>query len=99
MGKNKNKQSKQDSVADDQQQDTTATSPLVADVTQAVQEERKQEVSAQGAPLKRSNSKFDMQDNDKQTLYRPQFNTGKEGTRDKMWELMSSYIGNDQQSI
>jgi len=50
--------------------------------------------------LKKSNSKFKVgAESEEQKLYRPEFDGhGRQGT-EKIWELMSSYIGNDQRSI
>lgn len=54
-------------------------------------------------PLSKSNkkgSKFDLQGQENQVLYRPEFkyDNSKRGA-EKMWELMKSYLGNDSQSI
>jgi hypothetical protein len=56
---------------------------------------------AQNKPLKkdtsnRKGSKFDLQQDEKTVLYRPEFkyDNSKQGT-EKMWELMKSYLGND----
>ena len=53
----------------------------------------------------RTGSRFDLNKKDGEveekesaTLYRPEFGEPKNG-QEKMWELMSSYIGNDQRSI
>mmetsp|Transcript_18479 Transcript_18479/g.31626 ORF Transcript_18479/g.31626 Transcript_18479/m.31626 type:complete len:630 (+) Transcript_18479:19-1908(+) len=50
--------------------------------------------------VERRNSKFDLQAEKTQVLYRPEFkyDEDKKGT-EKMWELMSSYMGTDKQSI
>jgi hypothetical protein len=56
-------------------------------------------------PLKRRDSRFlleDSQNKDKeQTHYRPEFSHGAPGDEknEKIWELMSSYIGSDKKSI
>jgi starch phosphorylase len=49
---------------------------------------------------KKSGSKFDLQQDSSAVLYRPEFkyDTSKKGT-DKMWELMSSYLGTDRAAI
>jgi len=52
--------------------------------------------------MKRSDSKFDMQkgDDDEAVLYRPEFKYDDQKVgNEKIWELMSSYIGQDQKSI
>jgi len=50
--------------------------------------------------MNRKGSKFDLQGQENQVLYRPEFkyDDKKKGT-EKMWELMSSYMGTDRQSI
>lgn len=63
--------------------------------TKAVEEEQK----VPGVSLKRSNSKFQLAERDDLPLFRPEFvQLGKTST-EKIWELMSSYIGNDQKAI
>jgi hypothetical protein len=64
-----------------------------------------QQPITQNKPLKkdtsnRKGSKFDLQQDEKTVLYRPEFkyDNSKQGT-EKMWELMKSYLGNDMQSI
>ena len=57
-----------------------------------------------GAPIKRQNSRFlleDTQNNgEKQTQYRPEFGIGEGSDKnERIWELMSSYIGTDKKSI
>lgn len=52
----------------------------------------------QPPPLKRRNSRFD-EDTCEVVHYRPEFGTTESKANEKMWELMSSYIGNDQRSI
>ena len=65
-----------------------------------------------GTTIKKSNSKFNMQE-DEQNLYRvsliyltsiqPEFAASKEdknkGTKEKMWELMSTYLPSDKATI
>lgn len=68
-------------------------------------EEQKVAVQSSGAPLKRRNSRFLLEEKQnkgkEQAHYRPEFGTGKEGSEknEKIWELMSSYIGTDKKSI
>jgi starch phosphorylase len=49
--------------------------------------------------MRRANSKFKLEagDSKDKVLYRPEF--GKKDANEKIWELMSSYIGSDQKSI
>lgn len=59
--------------------------------------------ATQNRPLgktRKSGSKFDLQQDSSTVLYRPEFkyDTSKKGT-DKMWELMSSYLGTDRAAI
>ena len=61
----------------------------------AVEEEQK----VPGVSLKRSNSKFQLAERDDLTLFRPEFVQPGKTSTEKIWELMSSYIGNDQKAI
>lgn len=47
--------------------------------------------------LKRRNSRFE--EDTCELHFRPEFGTNESKTNEKMWELMSSYIGSDQRSI
>jgi len=50
--------------------------------------------------MKRRGSKFDLADDEKTVLYRPEFgNTKDKKGGEKMWNLMKSYLGNDVDSI
>jgi hypothetical protein len=50
--------------------------------------------------MKRRGSKFDLADDDKAVLYRPEFqNANDKKGSEKMWSLMKSYLGNDVDSI
>jgi len=57
------------------------------------------------APLRRRDSRFLLEENQakgkEQAHYRPEFGIGAQGTEknEKIWELMSSYIGSDKKSI
>ena len=69
-------------------------------------EDAKEEPEEQNPPLggmPRTNSKFDLQGQENAVLYRPEFAYGSSKTpsdrRNKMWELMGSYLGTDQKSI
>ena len=57
-----------------------------------------EEEKAQPPTLKRRNSRFE-EETCEVVHYRPEFGTTESKTNEKMWELMSSYIGNDQRSI
>jgi len=57
-------------------------------------------------PIKRQNSRFQIEDDTDekgqqvaQTMYRPEFGQDKNKANEKIWELMSSYIGSDKKSI
>ena len=67
-------------------------------------EEQKVIVQVSGAPLKRRDSRFLLEDTQnkgkEQTHYRPEFGMGTGSEKnEKIWELMSSYIGTDKKSI
>lgn len=67
-------------------------------------EEQKVIVQATGAPLKRRDSRFLLEDTQnkgkEQAHYRPEFGMGEGSEKnEKIWELMSSYIGTDKKSI
>jgi starch phosphorylase len=64
------------------------------------------EDAAQGQPLKRRNSRFLLEetkdkksDEKDQVMYRPEFGAKDGKANEKLWELMSSYIGSDKKSI
>ena len=46
--------------------------------------------------LKRRNSRFSSEGDEK---FRPEFGSNQNEQNEKLWELMSSYIGSDQRSI
>jgi hypothetical protein len=62
-------------------------------------------VQSSGAPLKRRDSRFFLEESQnkgkEQAHYRPEFGIGIQGSEknEKIWELMSSYIGTDKKSI
>jgi hypothetical protein len=58
----------------------------------AVEEEKAPEPK-----MKRANSKFSLGagDNEDKVLYRPEFGATQKDANEKIWELMSSYIGSD----
>lgn len=67
-------------------------------------EEQKVIVQVTGAPLKRRDSRFLLEDThnkgEEQAHYRPEFGMGEGSEKnEKIWELMSSYIGTDKKSI
>lgn len=49
--------------------------------------------------MKRSNSKFQLAERDNLSLFRPEFVHPGKTAQEKIWQLMSSYIGNDQKAI
>jgi len=56
--------------------------------------------------MKRANSRFELTEDlnengeaEAATLYRPEFGEKPTEGKEKIWELMSSYIGGDQRSI
>lgn len=97
MGKNKNK-----TQAPDQPLDQVAEERKVEDsredTPKGLEEQKVEPVTE--APLKRANSKFNLaEENADKKLYRPQFGADEKDANEKIWELMSSYIGTDQKAI
>lgn len=113
MGKNK-KQQKQD-VAEGSAADQVVDGEIARAAEEAKIEEELQPTpmaeaakkaanddAAHKPKLTRKDSKFHLQaadDKGEQPLYRPEFGQEGRAANERIWELMSSYIGSDQKSI
>lgn len=78
-------------------EETPAEAPLAEKQAKASQDKPVAKTS-----LKRTNSKFQLQagdDEQEKPLYRPEFGQEGRAANERIWELMSAYIGSDQKSI
>ena len=105
MPKKKNAAQKAASAAQAQPEESKAAANPTPEPAPVV-EEQKAEPQIKHKPLQRKNSRFELtktedgfEEEEKPTLYRPQFGEATSEAHEKMWELMKSYIGSDSKSI